>query len=72
MGIQIAVEGAVARVWLERPGKANALDSPLLAELLHALQDVSTTPGLKVLVLGGRGHTFCGGADIDELKRLTA
>ena len=58
MGIQIAVEGAVARVWLDRPGKANALDSPLLAELLQALQDVLTTPGLKVLVLGGRGSTF--------------
>lgn len=41
----------------------------MLAELLGALRAVD--PAARVVVLAGRGKTFCGGADTAELKSLT-
>jgi enoyl-CoA hydratase/carnithine racemase len=72
MGVEAVIEGQVARLFLSRAEKANALDSPLLSELLSSLESISKTPRLRVLVLGGHGRAFCGGADVNELKSLTA
>jgi len=72
MGVEVIIEGPVARLFLSRAEKANALDSPLLSELLSAFESASRTPHLRALVLGGHGRAFCGGADVNELKSLTA
>jgi len=72
MGIELATAGGVARLFLNRPQKANALDSRLLGDLLSALESASKAPDLRALVLGGHGRAFCGGADVNELKSLTA
>src|SRR5688500_4113357 len=72
MGIELTIEGGVARIFLNRPDKSNALDSAHLADLLGALDSISRNPDLRVVVLGGRGRVFCGGADANELKALTA
>ena len=72
MGIELVVAGPVARVFLNRPQKANALDSPLLGELLSTLQGLSGAAALRAVVLAGRGRAFCGGADVGELKSLNA
>ena len=65
-------EGAVARIFLNRPQKVNALDTALLEELAAALERLAGDESLRVIVLGGRGRAFCGGADINELASLTA
>jgi enoyl-CoA hydratase/carnithine racemase len=57
---------------LNRPGKANALTSPILDELAAALEALAGDAGLRVVVLGGAGKAFCGGADVNELARLDA
>ncbi len=72
MGVETAIEGGVARIFVNRAEKANALDSAHLGELLSALQAVAGSPGARVLVLGGRGGAFCGGADVNELRSLSA
>jgi enoyl-CoA hydratase/carnithine racemase len=66
--IEVERDGEVARIFLNRPEKANALDSAMLDALRRALENVDA----RVVVLGGRGKAFCGGADIHELKSLTA
>lgn len=70
--VDLILERGVARVFLDRPEKANALDSALLAELHGALERLAQVHALRVVVLGGRGRTFCGGADVNELSALTA
>ncbi|MFN0089087.1 MAG: enoyl-CoA hydratase/isomerase family protein [Acidimicrobiales bacterium] len=53
----------VLRVWLNRPHRRNAVNERLLHEvgdLFLALQDDFDT---KVVVFGGRGLSFCSGAD---------
>ena len=63
-------EGAVARIFLNRPEKANALQSGMLDALAEALRGLAGDESLRVAILGGRGRTFCGGADIEELRAL--
>ena len=65
--VDVEREGAVARIFLNRPEKANALNSAMLAELHHALRKIDDA---KVVVLAGRGKAFCGGADVVELRSL--
>jgi enoyl-CoA hydratase/carnithine racemase len=72
MAVDLSIEGGVARIFLNRPEKSNALDSAHLAELLQLLQGLSKGEEAGAVVLGGRGRAFCGGADINELKSLTA
>ena len=59
-------------VFLERPEKANALGSIHLERLRAQFVELRDDPNVRVVVLAGKGKTFCGGADIAELKALTA
>ena len=70
--IDVTREGALARIFLDRPEKANALDSRLLDALAAALDALAGDENVRVVVLGGAGRTFCGGADVHELARLDA
>ncbi len=63
-------DGGVASVFLDRPAKANALDSQLLERLAAALETFAGDADLRVVVLGGHGKSFCGGADVAELRSL--
>lgn len=66
--VEFQRDGGVARIFLNRPQKVNALDSALLDALVAALQQVDETT--RVVVLGGHGKAFCGGADLNELRGL--
>jgi enoyl-CoA hydratase/carnithine racemase len=71
MGVELKIEGGVARIFLNRNDKVNALDSQLLALLLQAIQKAGANGDTRAVLLGGHGRAFCGGADVDELSRLT-
>ncbi len=43
----------------------------MLLELAQAVRSLQTDQEMRVAVLGGKGRTFCGGADTAELKNLT-
>ena len=70
--VDVESEGGVARIFLNRPEKVNALNSELLQQLLAALLRFSEPAHARVVVLGGRGRAFCGGADVGELSTLDA
>ena len=63
---------SVANVCLDRPGKANALDTPSLLRLRKEFESLKGDADLRAVVLSGKGANFCGGADVAELKALTA
>lgn len=66
--VQIERDGDVARVWLDRPAQHNALSVELAAALAEALHALAHDDGVRVVVLGGRGPSFCAGADIGAMK----
>lgn len=62
--------GPVAVVSLNRPGKRNAVNDALLAEI-EAVFD-SPPDGTKVVVIEGKGQHFCAGLDLSEHRVRTA
>ncbi|MEW5808026.1 MAG: enoyl-CoA hydratase family protein [Actinomycetota bacterium] len=59
-------DGAAARLTLDSPHNRNALSTALVAELHEGLERASADPGVRVVVLGHTGGTFCAGADLSE------
>ena len=66
--IQYEVDGHVARIWLNRPHKRNAVSQQLLDELDRARQRAEDDDDVRVMVIRGREGTFCSGFDLDELE----
>ena len=63
------VEGAVARVTLNRPEKRNALNEALIAGIKNALAMASNNAAVRVVVVSGAGRDFCSGADLASLQK---
>jgi methylglutaconyl-CoA hydratase len=67
--IQLAYDGGVAVITLNRPDKRNAISFELIDDLLRALDQVANS-GAVVLILTGAGKAFCSGMDLENLKAL--
>lgn len=64
--IEIERDGPVIRVWLNRPDKRNAHDQQMIEEVGDLFLSLTTDFDARLVVLGGRGPTFCAGADRRE------
>lgn len=60
----------IVELTLNRPEKANALNSDLVDVLIDELVDCHAT-GTRLLVLRGAGRHFCGGFDFSDLTQQT-
>jgi len=67
--IQLAYDGGVATITLNRPEKRNAISFDLIDDLLCALNEVAKSEAI-VLIVTGAGKAFCSGMDLDNLKLL--
>ena len=67
--IQLAYDGGVATITLNRPEKRNAISFELIGDLLDALDKVGKSQA-TVLLLTGAGKAFSSGMDLDNLKAL--
>lgn len=61
--LEVERDGTVLRVWLNRPEKRNPLSATALEEIATVFSDVNGDFSVRVVVLGGRGPSFSGGAD---------
>jgi enoyl-CoA hydratase len=66
--IQYEVDGHIARIWLNRPHKRNAVSQQLLSELDAARRRAEDDENVRLIVIRGREGTFCSGFDLDELQ----
>lgn len=67
--LQLAFEGGVATLTLNRPDKRNAISFELIDDLLRALDEVAKSDAI-ILILTGAGKAFCSGMDLENLKAL--
>ena len=67
--IQLAYDGGIATITLNRPDKRNAISYELIEDLLRALAEVAKSTA-RVLILTGSGKAFCSGMDLENLKAL--
>jgi enoyl-CoA hydratase/carnithine racemase len=67
--ITCTVEDGVARVWLDRPDKLNALTLDMLAELTATSRRLRSDRTLRAVVLAGAGRSFSAGLDMGAARR---
>lgn len=65
------VDGAIARITLNRPEKRNALNEALVAGLKSSLRQANDDAAIRVVVLSGAGPDFCSGADLAALQKIS-
>ena len=70
MSASLVVDGAIARLMLERPEALNALNREMAAHLGRALEHLEAARDVAAVVLSGRGRAFCAGNDIAEMPGL--
>lgn len=64
--INVERNGALWRITLNRPEKANSLTSSMLQDLIDVFSEARI--GAKVVVISGAGKVFSAGADLEEAR----
>ena len=70
--VRVRVEGVVATVTLDHPGRLNAITVAMWGELRDIFQHLSAQAGLRCVVVRGAGGHFAAGADIHEFPQVRA
>jgi methylglutaconyl-CoA hydratase len=63
-------EGKIARVFFNRPDVHNSFNSTTIKEVDNALEKIKADKSIRVVVLSGKGKSFCAGADIKWLREI--
>jgi len=68
--IEFEVNGNVATVWLNRPEKHNAMNAEMIGEITECFESINEMADIRVVVLRGKGKSFCAGADLNYMKGI--
>jgi enoyl-CoA hydratase/carnithine racemase len=66
--IETTCDPPVGRLVLNRPERRNALSLAAIGEVTRALEELAGTPGVRAIVIEGRGPAFSAGHDIGEMR----
>ncbi len=69
--IKYFVDRRICTIVLSRPEKHNAIDDRMVSELSSAFSLAQKDSQVKVIVLKGEGDSFCAGADLEYLQRIS-
>ena len=64
--LNYAVDGRVATITLDRPGRMNAINLEMPGEIAAAVDAANRDDAVHVIVLTGAGEGFCSGYDLRE------
>lgn len=68
--LDVAHDGPIARLTLNRPEMRNAFDDALIAAVTGAVQAAVDAPAVRVLLLTGAGKAFCAGGDLNWMRKM--
>ena len=60
-------ENGIGNIILNRPAKLNALQYPLLMEIVNVLESFKKDKTVRVIVIEGNGKNFCSGDDLESM-----
>lgn len=66
--LEIEITRQIATIWLNRPEIRNAFNEVMIGELIKAFNEVSALENVRVVMLRGRGKSFCAGADLNWMR----
>jgi enoyl-CoA hydratase len=67
----LTMDGAIARLTLERPEALNALNRAMAHAIESCLKRLEDSPDVTVVIVAGSGRSFCAGADISEMPTVS-
>lgn len=62
----------VAVVTFNRPERMNAWGNPMSSEFYRCVDAAEADPGVRVIVITGKGRAFCAGGDMGGLQTISA
>lgn len=65
--LEFSEADGIARITLNRPAQANALDLPLAKELVAATAACKDSKTVRAVILTGNGKLFCAGGDLGSM-----
>jgi methylglutaconyl-CoA hydratase len=63
--IEFEVKEDIGIVWLNRPKIHNAFNEVMISEVLDIFTEVNKMDEIRIVMLRGRGKSFCAGADLN-------
>lgn len=69
--LEIERNDSVLTIWLNRPEVHNAFDEVMIEEIKQAFLKVSKDDTVRVVLLRGRGKSFCAGADLNWMRKVS-
>lgn len=70
MYTELKIENHVAFLFLNRPDVHNAFNEDFIKELTDQFNYLDRSENAKIIVLRGRGQSFCAGADLNWMKKM--
>src|SRR5215471_2956884 len=67
MSVDLTIDGAVAKVTLNRPEKLNALSAEMRESLCDHFARLRFDDAVRVIIVTGAGRGFCSGADVERM-----
>jgi methylglutaconyl-CoA hydratase len=68
--IDVLKDNDIATVMLNRPEVHNAMNERLIKEITTCFKELANDEKTKVIVLTGKGESFCAGADLNWMKSM--
>ncbi len=68
--IEFELKDNIGTIWLNRPDKRNAMNAEMISEIIDCYKSVNDMDDVRVVVLRGRGKSFCAGADLNYMKGI--
>ncbi|MBW4094814.1 MAG: enoyl-CoA hydratase/isomerase family protein [Acidobacteria bacterium] len=68
--LSVTQDGAVATIWLENPGKRNAMTDAMWRSFPPLLRKLASTESVRVVAVRGKGQDFSAGADISAVRDI--
>lgn len=68
--IQFELKDSIGTLWLNRPDVHNALNEQMISEVIDCVEDAGKMKEVRVLMVRGRGKSFCAGADLNYMKGI--
>lgn len=68
--IEVSKKDGTAIVSLNRPEVHNAMNEQLMKELTKCFKELANDETIRIIVLTGKGKSFCAGADLNWMKSM--
>jgi methylglutaconyl-CoA hydratase len=66
--IEFEKQADLGIIWLNRPDIHNAFNEVMIQEIIDCIDNVNEMDDIRIVILKGRGKSFCAGADLNWMR----